>query len=83
MSLGVAAPRVTSAGSTSAGRAVLALQGLLTTANRYYLTQRRVVYALLHEGTARQVRAPDAERANEADETRVSCRWARFAGRRH
>ncbi len=83
MSLSVAAPRVTSAGSTSAGRAILVLRGLLTTANWYYLTQPRVVYALVHTGLAMQVRAPDAERANEADETRIPCRVARFAGHLH
>ncbi|MGE3425044.1 MAG: hypothetical protein AB7N24_23595 [Dehalococcoidia bacterium] len=59
------------------------LAGLHAPANRNYPTEGRVVYALMHEGIALQVRAPDAERANEADETRVSCRWARFAGQLH
>ncbi|MGE3425052.1 MAG: hypothetical protein AB7N24_23635 [Dehalococcoidia bacterium] len=59
------------------------LAGLHATANRNYPTEGRVVYALMHDGIALQVRAPDAERANEADETRVSCRWARFAGQLH
>ncbi len=48
--------------------------GLLTMANRNYPTQRRVVYALKHEGIALQVRAPDAQRGVAADETRIPCR---------